>query len=55
MYLAVKTHPNITYTVHQYVNHTRVPRDLHARAATRILCYIKITKDKGILSKPDKS
>ena len=55
MYLASNTRPDISYAVHQAARYSHGTRNSHAIAVKRILRYLKGTKDKGIIFKPNKS
>jgi hypothetical protein len=55
MYLASNTRPDIAYAVHQSDRYSHGTRDSHALAVKRILRYLKVTSDKGIMFKPNKS
>jgi hypothetical protein len=55
MYLAANTRSDIAYAVHQAARHTHAPRSSHAVAVKRILCYICVTRDKGIYFQPNRS
>jgi hypothetical protein len=55
MYLASNTRPDISYAVHQAARYSHGTRNSHAIAVKSILRYLKGTKDKGIIFKPNKS
>jgi hypothetical protein len=55
MYLASNTRPDISYSAHQAARHSHGTRNSHALAVKRILRYLKGTKEKGIIFKPNKS
>jgi hypothetical protein len=55
MYLTSNTIPDISYDVHQAARHSHGTRNSHALAVKMILRYLKGTKDKGIICKPNKS
>jgi hypothetical protein len=52
---ASNTRPDISYAVHQAATYFHGTRNSHAIAVKRILRYLKGTKDKGIIFKPNKS
>ena len=54
-YLAASTRPDILFAVHQCVRFAANPKLSHERALKRIVRYLKGTKDKGIILKPDPS
>jgi hypothetical protein len=55
MYLASNTRPYISYAVHQAARYSHGTRHSRAIAIKRILRYLKGTKNKGIIFKPNKS
>jgi hypothetical protein len=54
MYISANTRPYIAYAVHQAAQYTHAPKNSHAVAVKRILCYLRGTQDKGIIFKPTK-
>ena len=54
-YLAVSTHPDCLFAVHQCTRFTAKPKLSRERAVKRIERYLKGTKKKGLILKPDKS
>jgi hypothetical protein len=55
MYLAANTRPDISYAVHQEARQAHAPRSPPSVPIKRILHYLKGTRTKGILFKPDDS
>jgi hypothetical protein len=55
MYLESNKRPDIPYAVHQAARHSTGTRNSHAIYVKRILRYLKGTKDKVIVFKPNKS
>jgi hypothetical protein len=55
MYLSSHTRPDIACDVHQTARYSHGTRNYHALAVKIILRYLKGTKDKGIILKPNKS
>ena len=53
MYLAANTRADIAYAVHQAARFTHRPKHSHALAIKRILCYLKNTKDMGMILRPN--
>ena len=53
-YLAGSTRPDIAFIVHQTARFANDPKISHERAIKRIGRYLKGTKNKGIILKPDK-
>jgi hypothetical protein len=47
-----KTRPDIAFAVHQAARFSHYPRQSHAVAVKRILCYLKTTADKGLIMTP---
>ena len=54
-YLAACTRPDCLYAVHQCARFSADPKLCHERAIKQIVRYLKGTKDKGIILKPDKT
>ena len=52
-YLAASTRPDITFAVHQCARFAADPKLSHERALKRIVRYLKGTKDKGIVLRPN--
>ena len=52
-YLANSIRPNILFTVHQCARFSSNPKKSHKEAVKRIGCYLKCTKEKGIIFKFD--
>jgi len=46
--LAAKTHPDISYAVHQAARFSHNTKNNHALSRKRIVCYLKKTQDKGV-------
>ena len=55
LYLSSNTRPDIQFAVHSAARFTHNPKHSHAQAVKRICRYLKGTKDKGILFKPNLS
>jgi hypothetical protein len=55
MYMASNTRPDTSYAVHQAERHSHGRRNLHALSVKRTFRYLKGTKYKGIIFKPNKS
>lgn len=53
-YLAGSTRPDIAFSVHQTARFANDPKISHERAIKRIGRYLKATKNKGIILKPDR-
>ena len=53
IYLANNTRPDIAHAVHACARYTHHPMKPHARAVKHILRYLKGTKDKGMILKPN--
>ena len=53
-YLEKTTRPEIAYAVHQCARFCEQPKLSHERAVHKIVRYLKATKDKGLIFKPDK-
>ena len=54
-YLAATTRPDCLFAVHQCARFSSNPKLSHERAIKRIVRYLKGTKDKGIILKPNPS
>jgi hypothetical protein len=54
-YLAATTRPDCLFAVHQCARFSSNPKLSHERAVKRIIRYLKGTKDKGIILKPNPS
>ena len=54
-YLATCMRLDYLYAVHQYVHFLADPKLCHERVVKYIARYLKGTKERGIISKPDKS
>lgn len=52
-YLAASTRPDIAFAVHQCVRFAANPKLSHERATKRIVRYLKGTKDRGIILRPN--
>ena len=53
MYLAGNSRPDIAFAVHQCARFSHNPTKTHAKAVFRIGQYLKGTRDKGIILKPN--
>ena len=53
LYLSTNTHPDIFFTVSQVCCFNHSPKQLHATALKMIVQYLKGTKDKGMIVKPN--
>ena len=53
-YLEKTTQPDIVYAVHQYSRFCEQPKLFHKHEVHKILRYLKATKDRGIIFKPNK-
>ena len=54
-YLAQNNCPDISYAVSQVARFTHDPREPHIKAVKQIIRYLKATKDKGTVLKPNKT
>ena len=54
LYLASKTRPDISFTVHQCARFTHNNKVSHDTAVKRICKYLQSTKDKGLVFNPSK-
>ena len=52
-YLAASIRPDILHSVHQCARFTANPKLSHERAVKYIIRYLKGTKDKGVVLKPN--
>jgi histone deacetylase 1/2 len=55
MYLASNSRPDIAFAVHQCARFTHNPRASHEKAIKRIVRYLKGTRDRGLVIKPNKT
>ena len=55
LYLAMNSRPDIAYSVAQVCRFTHDPREPHVKAVKQIVRYLKATRDRGLILKPDKS
>jgi hypothetical protein len=53
LYLAMNTRPDIAFAVSQVARYSSKPKQSHATAVKQIIRYLKRTKDKGIVMKPN--
>ena len=53
MYLSNNTRPDIQFATHQCARFSHTPKASHTVALKRICKYLKGTRDKGIIFKPD--
>jgi len=53
MYLATNSRPDISFAVNQCARFSNDPRRIHEKALKRIGRYLKGTKDRGMIMKPD--
>jgi Reverse transcriptase (RNA-dependent DNA polymerase) len=53
MYLCSNSRPDITFAVHQCARFTHCTRRVHEQAVKRIARYLRGTKDKGMIIKPN--
>ena len=53
-YLDKGTRPDITYATHQCARFCEDPKECHAQAVEYIVRYLKSTRNKGIILKPNK-
>ena len=51
MYLSSNSCPYISLNIHQCACFTHVTCQTHAKAVKHIICYIKVTEDKGLIIK----
>jgi len=49
MYLGNTTRPDISFAINQCARFSHDPRETHATALKRIGCYLKATRDRGII------
>ncbi len=55
MFLASSTRPDILFAVHQCAKFNSSPRKSHDIAVKRVGRYLRRTRDKGIIFKPDRT
>ena len=53
LYLAVRSRPDITYTVHQCARFSYNPRHFHEVGMNHVILYLKGTRGKGLLLSPN--
>ena len=53
LYLAGSTRPDISYAVHQCARFSHNPKASHEIGVKHIVRYLKVTRDKGLIMKPD--
>ena len=53
LYLAGSTRPDIAYAVHQCARFSHLPKASHEIGVKHIVRYLKGTRDKGLIIKPD--
>ena len=53
LYLSSNSRPDITYAVNSCARFTHCARESHEKAVKRIARYLKGTRDKGLIFKPD--
>jgi hypothetical protein len=54
-YLAQNSWPDISFTVHQCAHFSQEPKALHEKAVKRIIYYLKCTRKKPLIMKPNKN
>jgi hypothetical protein len=54
-YIAASSRPDISFAAHQCARFSSNPLRSHELAVKRIVCYLKGTKDKGFILRPDNS
>ena len=54
-YLEKGTRSDISYITHQCARFTEEPKECHAKALRWLARYLKATRDKGLILRPDKS
>ncbi len=52
-FLAQTARPDIMYATHQIAKYSSDPRTSHGEAVMYLICYLKKTRDLGLLFKPD--
>jgi hypothetical protein len=55
LYLASNSRPDIAFAVHQCARFSHCPRSSHEKAVKHIARYLKRTRDKGLVMKPDET
>ena len=53
LYLSMNTHPDISFTISQVAHFNHSPKQSHATALKMTVRYLKGTKDKGMIFKPN--
>ena len=53
LYLVGSTRPDIAYAMHQCARFSHNPKHSHEVGVKHIARYLKVTRDKGIIIKPD--
>ena len=53
LYLAGSTRPDIAYAVHQCARFSHLPKASHEIGVKHIVRYLKGTRDKGLIMKPN--
>jgi hypothetical protein len=54
-YLEQNCRPDISFTVHQWARFSKEPKALREKAVTRIIYYLQCTRDKPLITKPNKN
>jgi hypothetical protein len=54
-YLAQNSRPDISFPVHQCARFSKAPQALHEKAVKHIIYYLKCTRDKPLIMKPNKN
>lgn len=52
LYLSTNSRPDIAYAVNQVARFTHDPKEIHSRAFKKIVRYLKGTRDKGLIMRP---
>ena len=52
-YLQIMTRPDLTYSVHQCARFCNKPKLLHKQGLKRICRYLYLTRNQGLIFKPD--
>jgi Reverse transcriptase (RNA-dependent DNA polymerase) len=52
LYLSTNSRPDIAYAVNQVARFTHDPKESHSRAVKKIVRYLKGTRDKGLIMRP---
>jgi hypothetical protein len=55
LYLAQNTRPDIAMAVHQAARFANGPRDVHSKALFYIRQYLLVTRDKGMILRPNRA